>query len=269
VNPPQPAQHVAEPRIQPIPAAGQDPGAKLARLIHQAVKAKLPRVYEDASGWGQTTPLPERLRLPRARRTVVMVDGRPEVPDGLWRKLRLRVENPDRDLRVRVRSLDRLDATHYRLRLDADADLRVDADLQRWRNGLLLADLTAQTRVSLDVFLECAITARMDAASVPPLRLEPEIKDLKVNVKDFKAGQVTFLRAGMTLGPEALQGLNDELKEAVQAQLRAQEPEIKKRAEEALAQAFKEGGKGPITLPALLDAVGPLLKAADGPRQKK
>jgi hypothetical protein len=260
--------HSAEASQPPPPPADPDLGAALARLIQQNIAAKLPRVYEDASGWGQTIPLPERVRFPRLRRTIVMVDGRPEVPDGLWRKVRLRLEDPQRDLRVRIRSLERLDQATYRLKVDADALVRADADLQRWRNGVLLADLTAQTRVTLGIFVDCALAVRLDSSSlVPRARLEPEIKDLKLTLKDFRADQVTFQRAGVTVDGEALEGLNDAFKESLQNLLRAREPEIKKRAGQELARDFKEN-KTPAQIAALLDAAAPLLKAADRARQK-
>src|SRR4051794_3401866 len=80
---------------QPVPPP-EDPGAELSRLIHKAVVAKLPKVFEDDSGWGRTIPLPDHLRRPRLRRTIIDVDGHPEVPDGTWTKIRLSVEDPDR-----------------------------------------------------------------------------------------------------------------------------------------------------------------------------
>jgi hypothetical protein len=241
---------------EPPPAGKEDPGADLARLIHKAVVAKLPKAFEDNSGWGRTVPLPEMPRRPRLRRTVVEVDGRMEVPDGPWRKLRLRVDDPDRDLQVRVHSLKRVDAA-YRLTLEADAFLRTEADVQHWRNGLLLADVTARADVLLNVFVECDLAPRLSAAG---LRLEPAIQELRLNLKRIIPGRVSFHRAGLSVEGEALRSLEEEIKEALQAALRAKEPEVKLRAGEALARGMKEG-KGPVTPAEVLKAAAPLLKA--------
>lgn len=250
------------------PPPADDPAAELGRLIHKAVVAKMPKVYEDQSGWGRTVPLPDNLRFPRLRRTVVQVGDRPEVPDGLWRKLRLRLDDPDRDLQVRVRSFKRLDATKYRVTVEADATVRAEADVQRWRNGLRLADLTARADVALGVVVECDVVARLDAGKLPPaLKLEPEVKDLKLNLKGFTPRQVTFRRAGLSVEGEAVEGAGEELKGALQALLREAEPAVKNRAGEALARALKEG-KDPLAPAALLKAVAPLLKAEDRPRGK-
>jgi hypothetical protein len=263
--------------LAPIPVAAQAPpsppadkvaAADLARLIHKAVVAKMPRVYEDKSGWGHTVPLPDRLRFPRLRRTVVEVGDHMEVPDSPWRKVRVRLDDPDRDLQVRVRSFRRLDAMTYRVVVETDAALRTEADVQRWRNGLLLADLTGRADVALGVVVECDVAARLDAGKLPPaLKLVPEIRELKLNLNGFTPKEVTFRRAGLKVEGEAVEAAGEEFKGALQALLRQAEPAVKKRAGEALERGLKEG-KEPLTAAAVLKAVAPLLKAEDRAREK-
>jgi len=246
----------------PSPPSQEAAQADLARLIHKAIVSKLPPAYEDRSGWGHTVPLPDRLRLPRARRTLVQVGDRLEVPDGPWRKVRLRVDNPERDLRVRVTSFKRLDPMTYRVVFEADALLRAEADVQRWRNGLLFADLTAGADVALNVRLEFDVAALIDAGRAPRMRLEPEMRDLQLNLKEFTPRQVSFRRAGVTLAGEGVEAAGAELKESLQGVLRSLEPDLKTRAGEALARAVRERRE---LLPAgeLLKAVAPLLKGEE------
>jgi hypothetical protein len=244
----------AEP--SPGPPRADNPAAELERLIHKMVVAKLPEEIEEKSGWGRMIPLPPVLRRPNLPRTVVQVDGAPMVPDGLWRKLRLRLADPDRDLRIKVHGLERLEATRYRLTLDADADLRAAADVQRWRNGILLADTTLRCRAAVNVFVECDLTARLDAGG---LRLEPELKDLKVSIKDFTLERVVLKRAGVVVEGDALTRLGKEVQGTLQDLLDARTPALKKRAEEALTRALKEP-QGLKAAGAMLKAAGPLLE---------
>jgi hypothetical protein len=247
-----------------VPArADDDAGADLARLIHKAVVAKVPGVYEDKSAWGQTVPLPERVRFPRLKRTTVQVGDHLEVPDGTWRKVRLRLEEPDRNLRLKVSSFKQLSPMAYRVKVEADAALRAEADVQRWRNGLELADLTARADVGLNVCVDCDVTARLASGLVPPrMVLDTDIKELKLKLKDFKPRQVTFRRAGVTVEGEMVEALGEEFKDSLQSALRSLEPEIKKRAGEALVRAQKEGKE---LLPAAdaLKAAAPLLRKHD------
>ncbi len=240
----------------PSPTPENNPAAELERLIHKSVVAKLPEVIEENSGWGGMIPLPPVLRRPNAPRTVVDVDGKPMVPDGTWRRLRLRMPDPDRDLRIKVQGLERLEATKYRLKLDASAALQSAADVQRWRNGILLGDLTLKSHLTVDVYLECDLAAKLDTDG---LHLEPELKDLKVTLKDLTPERVFLKRAGIAVGGEMLEGVGREVQGHLQAMLDARTPQFKKRAEEALAKALKEN-KGLQATGAMLKAAGPLLK---------
>jgi hypothetical protein len=243
------------------PAAPQpkeeDPGAELARLIHKSMVAKMPRVFEDKSAWGRTIPLPERVRRPGLRRVIVEVDGKPEVPDGPWRKVRATIADPERDLRVRVLGLKAIDATSYRLTMETDAELEADAVLQNWVKGILLADIGARTHVAVNVFVEINVTAKLETTGI---RMEPEVKDVKVTLRDFMPERVALRRAGIVVEGEAVAGLGREFKENLQAMLRAKEPDIKKRIGETVARTMKEE-KGLAASAAMLKAAAPLLKA--------
>jgi hypothetical protein len=249
----------------PVPDPDREnPAGDLERLIHDAVVSKLSKVYEDASGWGRTIPLPEQLRRPRARRMIIDVDGRPEVPDGTWHKVRLWLADPDRDLHVRVKSFRGLEATKYRLEVSTDTLLRTEADVVRWRNGILLADVTARARVALNISVVCEVSGRLDTSVVPPeLRLEPDLRDLKVDVKEVVPTRVTLNRLGVTVGREVLGGAGEELRDTLQVLIRRRD----KRAAEMLAKALREG-KGPLAAARMLKAAKPLLESQDGPSGK-
>ncbi|HEX5272282.1 MAG TPA: hypothetical protein VFW33_17415 [Gemmataceae bacterium] len=247
-----PAPLAAQTAAPPDPAATAD----LARLIHKLIVARLPPAYENAADWGQTVPLPERLRAPRLRRTVVQVGDHVEVPDGTWRKLRLRVEDPDRAIRVRVPSFQRVAPMRYRVVVEVDAAVRGEADVRQWRLGLELADLTARADVVLAVRAECEVAARL----VPGkgLLLDPELTDLRLTLREFTPKEVTFRRAGVTLRGGAVESAGEDLRDSLQALLRAAEPGVRGRANDALARALKDG-KDPLPMAELLKAVAPLL----------
>jgi hypothetical protein len=241
---------------QTAPPTEQASTADLERLIHKLIVARLPGVYENAADWGQTAPLPDRLRFPRLRRTVVQVGDHLEAPDGTWRKVRLRVEDPDRDIRVGVPSFKRVAPMKYRVVIDTDAAVRGEADVRQWRNGLELADLTARADLLLNVRAECDVTARLEASK--GLMLNPELTDLKLTLKEFTPRQVTFQRAGVTVGGAGVESAGEELRDWLQALLRSAEPDVRSRANDALARALKDP-KQPLPAAELLKAVAPLL----------
>jgi hypothetical protein len=246
-----------------LPPPKEDPGNELARLIHKSMAAKMPRVFEDKSGWGRTIPLPERVRRPGLRRVIIDVDGRPEVPDGNWHKVRVRVEDPERDLHVQVLGLKSLDATSYRLTMETDADLEADAVLKRWKNGVLLSDIGAQSHVSVTVFVDMTLNAKLSTSGV---QLEPEVKDVKMTLNELLPERVIFRRAGVVIEGEPVARMGQEFRGVLQGMLKKKEPEFKKRIQEAVTRALKEE-RGLAASAAMMKAAGPLLKA-DRPKDK-
>jgi hypothetical protein len=239
------------------------PEADLEQLIHKAVLAQLPRVHEDASGWGQTIPRPDNLLLPGLKRTVVRVGDRLELPHGLWRKVRLKVEDPDQDLKIHVRDFQKVDTTTYRLTVAADVAMRSETDVQQWVKGLNLASLTARADVGLTVRVECDVSTRLDTKKLPPaLVMEPQVRDLKLDLTSFELKGVTLQRPRIVVQAE-VEGVGEEFKGALQAVLRSLEPQAKKHAGETLARGMKEG-KGPLTPAAMLKAAMPLLMTKQG-----
>jgi hypothetical protein len=232
----------------------------LGRLIHSAIAQRIPPVFEDHSGWGRTVPPPERMRLPRLRRAAVEVDGRLEVPDGPWHRFRVRVEDPNRDVHVHVRSFQRVDVMTFRVVVEIDAAARAEADVQAWRNGLLLADLTAPADVGLAALVECDVAARLEPGRFPPrVALEPQVRDLKLNLTEFTPRQVLLRRAGVAVEGEPLAAAGEQVRGPLQDRLHALEPMARTRVEDLLRRVMKAGAD-PSRAGAMLKAIAPLLR---------
>src|SRR5262249_41863761 len=91
--------------------------ADLSRLIHKVVAGQVPKAIEDNSAWGKTIPIPDDLKLPKLR-TVIKVGDKMELPHGLWRKVKLTMADPAKDLRIRVKELNPVNGSKYSLKLE-------------------------------------------------------------------------------------------------------------------------------------------------------
>src|SRR4051812_39594124 len=122
------------------PARGGDKPAQadLAARIHQAVVAKMPRQYEDLSEWGKTIPPPPAVRFPRLRRTLIKVGDHYELPDGTWRRTRVWVDDPARDLTVQVPAVRKVGKNTTRLRVEATLAVQGERERQEWVRGVRL-----------------------------------------------------------------------------------------------------------------------------------
>jgi hypothetical protein len=239
-----------------LPAPKQD-YADFSRLIHKMVVKQLPKEFEDHSAWGQMVPLTEPVRFPNLPRTRIRIGNKEGYPNGIWRRYQARIDNPDRDLKINVREFSKLDPKHFRLVLDSDVALTGDGELQNWVKGVALGKAVAQAdaRLALGMVFEIGMT--LDTKKFPPdVNVEPKLTDLRIDLTEFKLRRIANPTTNLVIEGEAAKSLGNDFKESLKSVIKNFEPEIKNRANEAIAQSLKEG-KGNISASALLKMAPP------------
>jgi hypothetical protein len=230
--------------VPAVAAAEKSTNAILAEHIKQAVVAKMPREHEDLSQWGKTIPLPPRVRFPRLRRTVINVNGRPSVPNGTWKRTKVWVNDPNRDLVLRVPEFRKVGKDTYRLRVETTVALQGTRERREWVNGISLLDVTADADAVVQIGLDVDVTVAFDLSKpLDGVKINARVAQARLDLRDFhlrRVGPVVILEQGQ---------LGEELKAILQAQLKAQEPRVKEEANRAIAVGLKDG-KG--LLPALM-----------------
>jgi hypothetical protein len=227
-------------------AADEKPDyAALAAQIKKAVLARMPKEYEDLSEWGQTIPLPTDVRFPRLRRTVIRKGDRLEVPHGVWRRTKVWVADPNRDLQIRLADVRKAGKDTTRVRVEALVTLRGSRERVRWAKGVQLFDITADADAVVAIGLDCNVKVSFDLKKLPPeLRIEPKVTAVQLDLKEFnirRVGPVLVLEQGE---------LGEELKRSLQEKMKAYEPQVKEYANKALAESLKND-KGLFSPPGL------------------
>jgi hypothetical protein len=244
------------------PADPQRDYADFSRLIHKIVVKELPKEFEDKSGWGQMVPLTERLRFPNLPRTRVRIGDKEGYPDGLWKKFKVRITDPERDLKIKVREFSKLDAKTFRLAVDSEVALAGEGEIQNWQKGLPLGRVSANADALLGLGTVFDVGVTFDTKKFPPdLNIDPKLSDLQINLKEFNLRRVANPTTNIALEGETAKNLGNEMKDTLRSLIKNYEPEIKKRANEAISQSLKEG-KGNISAAALLK-IAPAAKAKE------
>src|SRR5262245_28516497 len=120
--------------------------SQLSKLVHSIVVKELPKEYADKSDWGKTIPIPPKLRLPNLR-TYVRVGDHDELPHGLWKKVRVWLDDPAKDLDIQIRELKKLENSNsHRVLLDATVAFNAVQDVQHWQKGLATLGFSAQAK---------------------------------------------------------------------------------------------------------------------------
>jgi hypothetical protein len=243
-----------------IPARADDETAdytELSKLIHKMLVKEIPKEFVDTSEWGKTIPIPTKLRLPNLR-TRVKVGDHEELPHGLWKKARLWLDDPAKDVTIQVRELKKLDgAKGYRLGLDATVAVNVIRDMQHWQKGLATLGGSAQARATVTIALDIDVALSLISSKFPPeLKIEPKVAQSKLLLKEFDLQRVSPLfGVGTSLEGEKAREIGNELKGLLQSLMTAYEREVRDQANRAIAQALKEG-KGNISASVLFKALG-------------
>jgi hypothetical protein len=239
------------PEVVPTPAAPSTPPteyAALEKLIQDAAVAHLPRKYEDHSGWTGSVPIDPTMRLQHRRRQIE-VNGRMEWPHGAWKRNKLWLDNPAKDVHLRINEFRRLDNGKVRLVLAATVAGHVEHERLRWRNGIPLLNYTVYADGVITATFDCDVDVILSATTIPPsLSIVPTVTACKLELKDYALRQV---------GPVAGDGVREignELKDIVAELIHSYEPKAKELANRAIAKALKEG-KGTLPASVLLKAV--------------
>lgn len=229
---------------------------ELSRRLQQAIVEKAPKRYEDRSDWGRTIPPPPAVRLPRLPRKVVQVNGRDEFPDGVWKRTLVWLDDPAKDIRVRVLDVKQREANTYRVKLASTVDLHAERERQRWKNGVRFYALTVQADARFGAEFDCDVKVAFDVSKFPPdVLVEPKVARARVELLEFDLNRVGSLLVG-----DPARELGDELKGVLQELIRLFDEDVKEYANAAIIKVLKDG-KARVSAAELLKIKPPEKKA--------
>jgi hypothetical protein len=222
---------------------------EFSKLVHKHVVPHVPKYCEDLSGWGGTIPLdPDvRLRLPKLR-TYLKVGDHIEVPHGLWKKFRIWIEDPDRDVQIQVREVSKTEKG-LRLTLEADVFLYGEAEVKPWQKGLGLPVVKADADIAINLQMDVDVKLTFDTKKFPPdVTIEPWIVSSKLDLRDLQLKKVGSI---ISFEGETVANWGNEMKGMLNGLLQRYEEQVTDRANQAIAESLKNG-KGRLSTGELL-----------------
>lgn len=229
---------VKEPAIPIEPAKKFE---EFSKILQRIVAKQVPREIDERSGWGATIPDPGNLRL-SALRTRIKVGDRLELPNGLWKKVNIVLEDPEKNLLVDVKEFRQAEAGKFKVLLDVETPIKADGTFQHWQKGISLLAFNSQADARVMIAVDCDVAVSLNAKVFPPeVVVDPKVQNLKLTIKDFN-----LIRVGKVLEGENAKWLGDEMKQVLQSALPLYEEEVKRMANDMIARSIKEG-KGKIS----------------------
>ena len=218
---------------------------EFTKLVQGFVVSNTPKEYVHKDGWGATIPLEGRLPLPNLR-TYLKDGDRVVLPHGAWKKVKLRLDDPSKDIKIQVKDFKPIDGKTYRVVLDADIALRADGEWQQWQKGLMLISVGAQTDAFVSIGVGCDVGVALNFKKIPPeVDVSPKITDLTLDLRDIRGHN------GPVFTDEKLK---NDIKGLLRGAVKSFEPQLKDLANQAIVHSLKDG-KGAMSAEALLKAL--------------
>lgn len=237
------------------PARGQDrespPYKELSQLIHKVIVTQMPRSHEQKIGWDQTTPVPPgKLPLPRLRPRIKVGD-REELAHGAWKRYKVWVEDPAKDLVIEVKDLKAQENGNWRLQLESRVLVHLEGEFRQYQKGLLLVGIQANADAVLWSCLDFDIAVELNTSKLPPeVKVKPKVVGTKLDILDFRLGRI-----GRVEIIDESRRLDNELRHFLRDLLKTQEPAVQEYANQAIARALEQG-KGTVSAAELLKVLG-------------
>ena len=212
--------HAEAPVPSTADAPAPSPNDALVALAREALLKNLPPEYVKRSNWGHQ------------KQTVVgyewvfrdggwRLDERTKpLNDGLWRMYRVKLENPEHNLNVRITPLP-TENGHTAMEVFLTARLHAEAWQEQWRIGIkglnfyIEAEATVQARMEVEIAIQPAADASFGTVEV-----RPHVNAVGLQLIDLRVQRID------KIGGEIAHELGRALKDVVADELHKREPEI-------------------------------------------
>jgi hypothetical protein len=193
----------------------------LDQLVKRLIVEHAPRSYEKYDGWGRTVEITSGLDVRRDGLQIRTHRRHRQVYHGTWKHYAFRVQEPERDLQVRIER--RANAANGGLQFDVTVTARVRASgrLRKWNHGVHLGSISGDADAVVQMHLRCQLGVELETTRFPPdVLLRPHVHQADLTLLDLDVRRISALRG------ELAEELGRGLRHAAQQKLDESEPKL-------------------------------------------
>jgi hypothetical protein len=187
----------------------------VAQVVGPIIAESIPRKYEGSKDWGKTTEIVSGLHSNGNFFKFDIHREKKEVNDGVWKKYRLELIEPEKNLTVRIDDLRSIESGRYALTLFVAAKMHGWARTVVYERGVHVISLEGEGDTSVSLWLDAEVGAKTVQSSllIPGIEIQPTITDARLKFDDFKLTRISDVKGAIA---HDLGGL---LKKALQKEL--------------------------------------------------
>lgn len=163
--------------------------AEISQAFRSLLLANLPApLIEKSYNWGKQREAVVGLKWKR--------DGlllKPEAikkmhNDGIWRKIRVEADAPDKLLQLAVSELKTVEEGKITFKVNVAMPVHVHFEQQMWESGIRLYSGSTRARCKVGVLLQCEVTSKVEFKKdsfLPEVTFRSRVTDAKLGYDDF------------------------------------------------------------------------------------
>lgn len=171
----------------------------VAQLVTPLLAEAVPREFEGEKDWGKTKNITTGVRSEGNFFRFDIHSKKSEVNDGVWKKYRMTLIDPDKNLQLRIDNMHRLESGKYSLTLFVAAKVHGWARAVVYETGVHIISLETEGDTSIRLWVDAEVGAEtVDSSTfIPGVQLTPVVTDAKLKFDDFKLTRISDVRGAV------------------------------------------------------------------------
>ncbi|MGL4464992.1 MAG: hypothetical protein ACRC1K_22800, partial [Planctomycetia bacterium] len=208
----------------------------IAGIAKRILLVAAPTSVEDDDGWGDVVHIFDGFKTERVDGKTRIRKREKAVNHGLWKRWRLWMEDPARDLTLEILNYKTDGAGRSDFDLRARAKVRGRAEMIQYSNGIHLMRMSVEADAVAQLDLKCRM--KIEQSGWGPfwtLAVSPTVTRSNLQLLDL-----SVRRVGRIEGP-LVQELGDGFRELFEKKLKKKESDLTKRIQKTLAEQGENG----------------------------
>jgi hypothetical protein len=171
----------------------------IAPLVAPIIASSIPREFEGSKDWGKTRRVTTGMRSEGNFFRFDMHRKLQEVNDGVWKKYKLTLVEPDKNLTVRIDNFRTLESGKYALTLFVAAKVHGWSRAVVYERGVHLVSLEAEGDTSIRLWLDAEVGIEsVDTSSLlPGVAVLPVVTDARLKFDEFRLNRISDVKGAL------------------------------------------------------------------------
>jgi hypothetical protein len=187
----------------------------VSQIAAKWIAEAIPREYERSKDWGRTKQITTGVRSSGNFFKFDVHRRKSEVKHGVWKKYRVTLVEPDKNLVVRIENLRSTGPGRTALTLLISAKVTAWARAKVYERGIHLIALEAEADTSIRLALDAEISLESIPTTswLPGVAVRPVVTDARITLENFRLTRISDLRGSLAreLGDGLRHVIEDEL----------------------------------------------------------